>query len=37
MRSGEVHYIDHPLLGLIIKFTPISAEELAAIAASQKI
>ena len=37
MRSGEVHYIDHPLLGLIIKFTPISGEELAAIAASQKI
>jgi hypothetical protein len=37
MRSGEVHYIDHPLLGLIIKFTPISGEELAAIAAAQKI
>lgn len=37
MRSGEVHYIDHPLLGVIIKFTPVSAEELAAIAASQKI
>jgi len=37
MRSGEVHYIDHPLLGLIIKFTPVSAEELAAVAASQKI
>ncbi len=37
MRSGEVHYIDHPLLGVIIKFTPVSADELAAIAASQTI
>ena len=37
MRSGEVHYIDHPLLGVIIKFTPVSAEDLAAIAASQQI
>jgi hypothetical protein len=37
MRSGEVHYIDHPLLGVIIKFTPVSAEELATIAATQRI
>ena len=37
MRSGEIHYIDHPLLGVIIKFTPVSGEELAAIAASQRI
>ncbi|MEE4143823.1 MAG: CsiV family protein [Halieaceae bacterium] len=37
MRSGETHYIDHPLLGVIIRFTPVSGEELAAIAASQTI
>jgi hypothetical protein len=35
MRSGEVHYIDHPMLGLIIKFTPVTAEQLAAIAAEE--
>jgi hypothetical protein len=35
MRSNEVHYIDHPLLGLIVKFTPVTAEELAAIAQAQ--
>lgn len=23
MRSGELHYIDHPQIGLLIKFTPI--------------
>ncbi len=26
LRSKEVHYLDHPLLGVVIKFTP--AEEL---------
>lgn len=26
MRSSEVHYIDHPVLGLIIKVTPYSTE-----------
>lgn len=26
MRSSEVHYIDHPLLGLIIKITPYTIE-----------
>ena len=36
MRSNEVHYIDHPLLGLIIKFTPVSDQELAAIAELQE-
>ncbi len=36
MRSNETHYIDHPLLGVVIKFTPITAEDLAAIAARQK-
>ena len=28
MRSNEVHYIDHPLMGLVIKITPLSAEDL---------
>ena len=35
MRSGEVNYIDHPMLGAIIKFTPVTAEQLAAIAQEQ--
>lgn len=35
MRSNEVHYIDHPKLGIIIKFTPVTAQELALIAESQ--
>lgn len=26
MRSGELHYIDHPLLGLLIKVTPYEFE-----------
>jgi len=26
MRSGEVNYIDHPLLGVIIKVTPVKRE-----------
>ncbi|MBM68449.1 MAG: hypothetical protein CME43_03100 [Haliea sp.] len=28
MRSNEVHYIDHPLLGLVIKLTPLDADAL---------
>jgi hypothetical protein len=28
MRSNEVHYIDHPLLGLVIKITPLTEEDL---------
>lgn len=35
MRSGEVHYIDHPMLGVIIKFTPVTGEQLATIAAAE--
>ncbi|GAB5449966.1 MAG: hypothetical protein Hals2KO_02940 [Halioglobus sp.] len=27
MRSSEVHYIDHPKLGLVIKLTPVTWEE----------
>jgi hypothetical protein len=35
MRSNEVHYMDHPLLGVIVKFTPVTAKELGVIAAAQ--
>lgn len=28
MRSNEVHYIDHPLLGVVIKLTPLTPEAL---------
>jgi hypothetical protein len=24
MRSGEIHYIDHPLVGILIKYTPVA-------------
>ncbi len=32
MRSKEVHYIDHPLLGVVIKFMPLDEEQLQAMA-----
>lgn len=35
MRSGEIHYIDHPMLGMIIKFTAVTAEQLGAIAVEE--
>ncbi|MEM8660538.1 MAG: CsiV family protein [Pseudomonadota bacterium] len=35
MRSNEVHYIDHPVLGVVVKFTPLDPEELDTIAESQ--
>ena len=28
MRSTEVHYIDHPMLGVVVKITPVTEEEL---------
>ncbi|KZX60208.1 hypothetical protein A3709_13010 [Halioglobus sp. HI00S01] len=28
MRSNEVHYLDHPLVGLVVKFTPLDEEQL---------
>ncbi len=28
MRSTEVHYIDHPLLGVVVKISPVTDEEL---------
>jgi len=33
MRSDELHYLDHPMFGLVIKLTPVSEEELADLAA----
>lgn len=32
MRSKEVHYIDHPMMGVIVLVTPITSEELDALA-----
>lgn len=28
MRSTEVHYIDHPMLGVVVKITPLTQDEL---------
>lgn len=28
MRSGELHYIDHPLMGILIRLTPYELEEI---------
>lgn len=39
MRSGELHYLDHPKLGILLKiekYEPDSAEILQALAASQR-
>ena len=27
MRSGELHYLDHPVIGLLVKVTPYESEE----------
>lgn len=35
MRSTEVHYIDHPMLGLVIKISPLNEEELQARATAE--
>ncbi len=32
MRSKEVHYIDHPMMGVIVLITPITQEQLEAMA-----
>lgn len=32
MRSTEVHYIDHPMLGVVVKILPLTTEELEDIA-----
>lgn len=31
MRSGEIHYIDHPLLGVVARLTPLAQEEVEAL------
>lgn len=28
MRSGEIHYLDHPVIGVIVKITPMSEDAL---------
>lgn len=28
MRGGELHYLDHPLLGVVVKLTPLPPEDL---------
>ncbi len=32
MRSTEVHYLDHPLIGVVVTLTPLTAEELEELA-----
>ena len=36
MRSEEVHYLDHPMLGVVVKLTPVSEEELEELAAAEQ-
>ena len=35
MRSTEVHYIDHPRLGVVIKITPLTEEDLEIMASAE--
>ncbi|MEH6635052.1 MAG: CsiV family protein [Halioglobus sp.] len=35
MRSTEVHYIDHPLLGVVTKISPITKDELESMALAE--
>ncbi len=35
MRSTEVHYIDHPMLGVVAKLTPLTAADLEAMAQTE--
>lgn len=35
MRSTEVHYIDHPRLGVVIKITPLTEEDLELMASAE--
>lgn len=35
MRSTEVHYLDHPLFGLVVKLTPLSDEDLTSLALAE--
>lgn len=36
MRSGEIHYLDHPVIGVIVKVTPMSDEALPLVAPEQR-
>lgn len=36
MRSTEVHYIDHPMLGVVVKTTPLTEEELQQLATAEQ-
>jgi len=36
MRSTEVHYIDHPMLGVVAKLTPLTATELETMAQAER-
>ncbi len=36
MRSNEVHYIDHPLLGVVIKLTPLDEDQLLILAEAEQ-
>jgi hypothetical protein len=36
MRGGEIHYIDHPMFGVVIKLTALDEEALAAQAAQEQ-
>lgn len=35
MRSKEVHYLDHPLLGVVVKLVPLDEEQLQAMAEAE--
>ena len=35
MRSNEVHYLDHPLFGVVVQLTPVSEEELEELALAE--
>lgn len=35
MRSNEIHYLDHPLLGVVVEITPLDEAQLAAMAAAE--
>ena len=35
MRSNEIHYLDHPLLGVVVLFTPLDAEQLKTMAEAE--
>ncbi|GAB3272107.1 CsiV family protein [Parahaliea aestuarii] len=36
MRSSEVHYIDHPMMGAVVKLTPLSPEQLEQYSAEEQ-